>query len=58
MSQSRLSAIRATALQKVERGYVVIVSGAQPGDEPTIEIEEVQKNVAFASIVDSDPRAL
>ena len=45
-------------IAKVERGYVVIVSGAQPGDEPTIEIEQVQKNVAFASIVDSDPRAL
>jgi len=45
-------------IAKVERGYVVIVSGAQPGDEPTIEIEQVQTNVAFASIVDSDPRAL
>ncbi|WP_049912041.1 TRAM domain-containing protein [Natrinema limicola] len=45
-------------IAKVERGYVVIVSGAQPGDEPTIEIEQVQKNVAFASVVDSDPRAL
>lgn len=45
-------------IAKVERGYVVIVSGAQPGDEPTIEIEQVQENVAFASIVDSDPRAL
>jgi len=45
-------------IAKVERGYVVIVSGAQPGDEPTIEIEQVQKNVAFASIVDSEPRAL
>ena len=43
-------------IAKVERGYVVIVSGAQPGDEPTIEIEQVQKNVAFASVVDSDPR--
>jgi len=45
-------------IAKVERGYVVIVSGAKPGDEPTIEIEQVQKNVAFASVVDSDPRAL
>ncbi|RZV06023.1 putative RNA-binding protein with TRAM domain [Natrinema hispanicum] len=44
-------------IAKVERGYVVIVSGAQPGDKPTIEIEQVQKNVAFASVVDSDPRA-
>ena len=45
-------------IAKVERGYVVIVSGAQPGDEPTVKIEQVRKNVAFASIVDSDPRAL
>ncbi|ALG83087.1 TRAM domain-containing protein [Halanaeroarchaeum sulfurireducens] len=45
-------------IAKVERGYVVIVPGAQPGDEPTVEIEQVQENVAFASIVDTDPRAL
>jgi predicted RNA-binding protein with TRAM domain len=45
-------------IAKVERGYVVIVPGAQPGDEPTVEIEQVQENVAFASIVDNDPRAL
>ena len=45
-------------IAKVERGYVVIVPGGQPGDEPTVEIEQVQENVAFASIVDSDPRAL
>lgn len=45
-------------IAKVERGYVVIVPGAQPGDEPTVEIEQVQENVAFARIVDSDSRAL
>jgi predicted RNA-binding protein with TRAM domain len=45
-------------IAKVERGYVVIVPGGQPGDEPTVEIEQVQENVAFASVVDSDPRAL
>jgi predicted RNA-binding protein with TRAM domain len=45
-------------IAKVERGYVVIVPGAQPGDEPTVEIEQVQENVAFARIIDSDPRAL
>ena len=38
-------------IAKVERGYVVIVSDAQPGDEPTVEIEEVRPNVAFASVV-------
>ncbi|WP_254824898.1 TRAM domain-containing protein [Haloglomus halophilum] len=45
-------------IAKVERGYVVIVPDAQPGDEPTVEIEQVQENVAFASIVDSDQRSL
>jgi len=45
-------------IAKVERGYVVIVPGGQPGDEPTVEIEQVQENVAFASIVKPDLRAL
>ncbi|MFD1570467.1 TRAM domain-containing protein [Halorubrum laminariae] len=45
-------------IAKVERGYVVIVPGGQPGDEPTVEIEQVQENVAFASIVEHDSRAL
>ncbi|MDZ5813048.1 TRAM domain-containing protein [Halorubrum sp. AD140] len=45
-------------IAKVERGYVVIVPGGQPGDEPTVEIEQVQANVAFASIVKNDSRAL
>jgi len=45
-------------IAKVERGYVVIVPGGQPGDEPTVEIEQVQDNVAFASIVERNSRAL
>ncbi|MGQ3331149.1 TRAM domain-containing protein [Halorubrum sp. FL23] len=45
-------------IAKVERGYVVIVPGGQPGDEPTVEIEQVQANVAFARIVEPDSRAL
>jgi predicted RNA-binding protein with TRAM domain len=45
-------------IAKVDRGYVVIVPDAQPGDEPTVKIEQVQENVAFASIVDPDPRTL
>jgi predicted RNA-binding protein with TRAM domain len=43
-------------IAKVERGYVVIVPGAKPGDQPTVEIEQVKQNVAFAEVVD-DPRA-
>ena len=45
-------------IAKVERGYVVIVTGGQPGDEPTVEIEQVKENVAFARIVEPDSRAL
>ncbi|MBP1924106.1 MULTISPECIES: TRAM domain-containing protein [Halorubrum] len=45
-------------IAKVERGYVVIVPGGQPGDEPSVEIEQVKENVAFASIVERDSRAL
>ena len=43
-------------IAKVERGYVVIVPGVQPGQQPTVEIEQVQENVAFASVVEGDPR--
>ena len=39
-------------IAKVERGYVVIVPNAKPGDEPTVEIEQVKENVAFARIID------
>ncbi|MDB2286842.1 TRAM domain-containing protein [Halorubrum ezzemoulense] len=45
-------------IAKVEHGYVVIVPGGQPGDELTVEIEQVKENVAFASIVEPDSRAL
>jgi predicted RNA-binding protein with TRAM domain len=45
-------------IAKVERGYVVIVPDAQPGDEPTIEIDDVRQNVAFASVVEPDSRTL
>ena len=39
-------------IAKVERGYVVIVPDAHPGDNPTVEIDQVRRNVAFASVVD------
>ena len=45
-------------IAKVERGYVVIVPETQPGEQPTIEIDDVRQNVAFASIADPDPRTL
>jgi len=43
-------------IAKVERGYVVIVPEAKPGDNPTVEIEEVKENVAFAEVVEDEPR--
>lgn len=38
-------------IAKVERGYVVIVAGAEPGDTVTVEITNVRENVSFGSIV-------
>lgn len=38
-------------IANVENGYVVIVPRAEPGDTPTIKIESVKPNVAFASVV-------
>ena len=38
-------------IAKVERGYVVIVPDARPGDQPTVEIEQVKENVAFARVI-------
>lgn len=43
-------------IAKVERGYVIIVPDAEPGDHPTVEIENVQPNVAFASVVEENTR--
>ena len=45
-------------IAKVERGYVVIVPDARPGDQPTVEIEQVKQNVAFATILEEDSRTL
>jgi len=39
-------------ITRVERGFVVIVSNASPGEEVTVEITHVQENVAFAEVVD------
>lgn len=44
-------------IARVERGFVVIIPGTEPGDEPTVEIKKVRKNVAFASVVDNSKSA-
>ena len=41
-------------IAKVDRGYVVIVPGARPDDEVTVEIEEARENVAFARVLDDE----
>lgn len=39
-------------IAKVDRGYVVIIPGTDLGDTVTVEIDQVQDNVAFATVVD------
>lgn len=37
-------------IAKIDRGYVLIVSGARPGDEVTVEVQQAKENVGFAEI--------
>ena len=41
-------------IAKVERGYVVIVPEAEPGDEVTVEITQARENLAFAQVRDEE----
>lgn len=41
-------------IAKVERGFIVIVSGTQPGDQAKVRITDVKENVAFAEPI-GDP---
>ncbi|WP_353633238.1 TRAM domain-containing protein (plasmid) [Halobacterium sp. NMX12-1] len=41
-------------IAKVERGFIVIVPGTQPGDRAEVEITDVKESVAFAEPV-SEP---
>jgi predicted RNA-binding protein with TRAM domain len=38
-------------IAKVDRGYVVIVPDAEPGDNVTVKIGQTQENLAFASVI-------
>ena len=38
-------------IAKVERGFIVIVPGTQPGDRVEVEITDVKETVAFAETV-------
>lgn len=41
-------------IAKVERGYVIIVPGGEPGEEIEVEIERVTPSVAFANVIDHE----
>ncbi|WP_254272327.1 TRAM domain-containing protein [Haloarcula marina] len=41
-------------IAKVERGFIVIVPGTQPGDQAKVEITDVRDTVAFAEPIE-DP---
>ncbi|RRJ33665.1 TRAM domain-containing protein [Halocatena pleomorpha] len=41
-------------IAKVERGYVIIVPGGEPGEEIEVEIERVTPSVAFANATDHE----
>ena len=41
-------------IARVDRGYVVIVPGTEPGDEVEIELMEVTPNVGFAEVIGDD----
>ena len=45
-------------IAKVDSGYVVIVPEARTGEQPTVRVDKVRPNVAFASVVEPDPRTL
>ena len=45
-------------IAKVERGYVLIVPEVGPGEEVTVEIENVRQNLAFAQVVDGSSTAV
>lgn len=43
-------------IAKIEQGFVVIVPGTSPGEQPTVEIEHVRPNVAFAAVDEPEPQ--
>lgn len=44
-------------IAKIDRGFVVIVPGARPGDDVTVEVESVQPNYAVASVIEDESTA-
>lgn len=46
---------RGDGIAKDDRGYVVIVPEADPGETVAVEIESVRSNVAFATVREGSP---
>ena len=44
-------------IAKIERGYVLIVPGARPDDEVTVEITQVRENFAFTAVHEDTDRS-
>ena len=44
-------------IAKIERGYVLIVPGARPDDEVTVEVTDVRENFAFTTVYEDADRA-
>jgi predicted RNA-binding protein with TRAM domain len=42
---------------RVDRGYVIMVEDAKPGDNPLVEVKSVKENVAFASVLEYNTHA-
>ncbi|MFB6284542.1 MAG: TRAM domain-containing protein [Halobacteria archaeon] len=41
-------------IARVERGYVIIVPGAEIGDQVKVEVDEVKENFAVGKIIEED----
>ena len=44
-------------IAKIERGYVLIVPGARPDDEVTVEFTQVRENFAFTAVHEDTDRS-
>ena len=44
-------------IAKIERGYVLIVPGARPDDEVTVEVTDVRENFAFTTVYEDADRS-
>lgn len=43
-------------IARVDRGYVLIIPGTNPGDEVTVEIQQTNQNYGFAEVISDGSR--